>query len=233
MKLRAICSVESLVIQLIDYISLFQVANCTTPANYFHILRRQIALPFRKPLVLMTPKSLLRHPEAKSSFSEMMEGSENCQQITEFRHSNQFRFSIFCFILSGTEFKRVIPEDGPASQSPSSVKKLIFCSGKVYYDLVKQRREKGLEKEIAITRLEQVSRTRGRNFICFRQASHLKLFMCWFQLSPFPFDLVKEECAKYPNANLVWTQEEHKNHGPWFYVQPRIQTALTGSRAMR
>ncbi|KAL0266421.1 UNVERIFIED_CONTAM: hypothetical protein PYX00_008957 [Menopon gallinae] len=153
------------------------VANCSTPANYFHILRRQIALPFRKPLILMTPKSLLRHPEAKSSFDDMVEG---------------------------TEFQRVIPDDGPASQNPSGVKKLIFCSGKVYYDLKKERREKKLENDIAIVRLEQ--------------------------LSPFPFDLVKEQCNKYPNAKLVWTQEEHKNQGAWFYIQPRVNTALNSSR---
>lgn len=105
------------------------VANCTTPANLFHILRRQIALPFRKPLILMTPKSLLRHPEAKSSFDEMIEG---------------------------TDFKRIIPEGGPATQNPSGVKKLMFCTGKVYYDILKAIREKGLESQIALTRVEQV-----------------------------------------------------------------------------
>ena len=78
------------------------VANCSTPANYFHILRRQIALPFRKPLILMTPKSLLRHPDCKSSFDDMVEG---------------------------TEFQRAIPDAGPASQDPLGVKKLIFCTG--------------------------------------------------------------------------------------------------------
>lgn len=78
----------------------FKVVNCTTPANYFHVLRRQIALPFRKPLVIMTPKSLLRHPEARSSFDDM---------------------------ASGTNFQRVIPD--PLAQS--SVRKVVFCSGKV------------------------------------------------------------------------------------------------------
>ncbi|XP_039294155.1 2-oxoglutarate dehydrogenase, mitochondrial [Nilaparvata lugens] len=153
------------------------VANCSTPANYFHILRRQIALPFRKPLILMTPKSLLRHPEAKSSFDEMTEA---------------------------TEFQRVIADDGPASKSPSSVKRLVFCSGKVYYDLKKAREERKLADSVAISRVEQIS--------------------------PFPYDLVKKECAKYPNAELVWSQEEHKNQGAWSYVQPRFHTALNGSR---
>lgn len=105
------------------------VANCTTPANYFHLLRRQIALPFRKPLILLTPKSLLRHPEARSNFDEMLEG---------------------------TEFLRVIPDQGPVTQDPASVKKVLFCSGKVFYDLKKARAEKKLENNIAIVRIEQV-----------------------------------------------------------------------------
>ncbi|XP_070509691.1 2-oxoglutarate dehydrogenase complex component E1-like isoform X2 [Chironomus tepperi] len=156
------------------------VANCSTPANYFHILRRQIAIPFRKPLVLMTPKSLLRHPECKSSFSEMVEG---------------------------TEFQRVIPDRGPASENANNVKRIIFCTGRVYYDLIKARRDKGLEAEIAISTVEQIS--------------------------PFPYDLVKNECFKYPNAEIVWAQEEHKNQGAWNYVLPRFETALNSSRDTR
>lgn len=105
------------------------VANCTTPANFFHILRRQIALPFRKPLILMTPKSLLRHPEVRSSFDEM---------------------------IGTTEFKRVIPEDGPASSDPKSVKRLIFCTGKVFYDIKHLIQGKELESQVALTRVEQV-----------------------------------------------------------------------------
>ncbi|XP_012168262.1 2-oxoglutarate dehydrogenase complex component E1 isoform X5 [Bombus affinis] len=155
------------------------VANCSTPANYFHILRRQIALPFRKPLILMTPKSLLRHPEAKSSFDLMLEN---------------------------TEFLRVIPEEGVASQNPSNVKRIIFCSGKVYYDLKKARAEKKLDDKVAIVRVEQIS--------------------------PFPYDLVKKEANKYANAELVWAQEEHKNQGAWTYIQPRFHTALNGTRSV-
>ncbi|XP_069692670.1 2-oxoglutarate dehydrogenase complex component E1 isoform X5 [Periplaneta americana] len=155
------------------------VANTSTPANYFHILRRQIALPFRKPLILMTPKSLLRHPEARSSFDLMTEN---------------------------TEFLRVIPEEGPAGDNSSGVKKLIFCSGKVYYDLKKARNEKNLDKDVAIARVEQIS--------------------------PFPYDLVKKECVKYPNAAICWAQEEAKNQGAWTYVQPRFNTTLNGSRGL-
>ena len=147
------------------------VANCTTPANYFHMLRRQIAMPFRKPLVLLTPKSLLRHPEARSSFDDMLETAE---------------------------FHRLIPEAGGASQGPEEVRRLIFCSGKVYYDLKKTRDERGLAGSVAIARVEQ--------------------------LCPFPFDLVRDEIAKYPNADLIWAQEEHKNMGAWSFVQPRFQT---------
>ncbi len=151
------------------------VANCSRPGNYFHLLRRQIALPFRKPLIVMTPKSLLRHPECRSSFDDM---------------------------VLGTDFKRVISDDGPAAQNPSGVRKVIFCTGKVYFDLIKARRDAGLEDKIAISTIEQIS--------------------------PFPFDLIKEECEKYSEAELVFAQEEHKNQGAWAYVQPRMQTSIGG-----
>lgn len=149
------------------------VINCSTPANYFHALRRQIALPFRKPLIVMSPKSLLRHPDAKSSFDDMLEG---------------------------TEFQRVIPERGLAAENPESTPNLVFCSGKVYYELLKERAARGLEKEYAITRVEQ--------------------------LSPFPWDLITEEIKKYPNANLIWSQEEHKNQGGWSYFDAHVLTIL-------
>ena len=132
-------------------------------------------MPFRKPLIVMTPKSLLRHPECKSSFDEL---------------------------IPGTEFQRLIPDDGPANKNPAGVKKLIFCTGKIYYDLLKERREQGLEEQIAISTIEQIS--------------------------PFPFDIVKSECDKYENAELVFAQEEHKNHGAWSYCLPRLQTSVGG-----
>ncbi|XP_033064711.1 2-oxoglutarate dehydrogenase-like, mitochondrial isoform X3 [Trachypithecus francoisi] len=153
------------------------VVNCSTPANYFHVLRRQILLPFRKPLIIFTPKSLLRHPEAKSSFDQM---------------------------VSGTSFQRVIPEDGAAARAPEQVQRLIFCTGKVYYDLVKERSSQGLEEKVAITRLEQIS--------------------------PFPFDLIKQEAEKYPGAELAWCQEEHKNMGYYDYISPRFMTILRRTR---
>lgn len=104
------------------------VANPTTPANVMHLLRRQVKLPFRKPLIVMSPKALLR--SAKSSFDEM---------------------------VSGTSFVRAYAESGTAAENPDNVKKIIFCSGKVYYDLVEERKKRDLVNDIAIVRIEQVN----------------------------------------------------------------------------
>ncbi|XP_004708123.1 2-oxoglutarate dehydrogenase, mitochondrial isoform X3 [Echinops telfairi] len=153
------------------------VVNCSSPGNFFHVLRRQILLPFRKPLIIFTPKSLLRHPEARTSFDEM---------------------------LPGTHFQRVIPENGPASQNPGNVKRLLLCTGKVYYDLTRERAARNMTEEVAITRIEQ--------------------------LSPFPFDLLLKEVQKYPNAELAWCQEEHKNQGYYDYVKPRLRTTISRAR---
>uniref|UniRef100_A0AAY4CU83 2-oxoglutarate dehydrogenase complex component E1 n=1 Tax=Denticeps clupeoides TaxID=299321 RepID=A0AAY4CU83_9TELE len=149
------------------------VVNCSNPGNFFHVMRRQILMPFRKPLIMFTPKSLLRHPEARSSFDEM---------------------------LPGTHFQRLIPDSGPAAANPAGVKRLIFCTGKIYYELTRERKARSMEDTIAICRMEQ--------------------------LSPFPFDLVKAETEKYPNADLVWCQEEHKNQGYYDYVKPRMRTTI-------
>lgn len=151
--------------------------NLTTPANYFHALRRQTALPFRKPLIIFSPKSLLRHPDARSSFDEMLES---------------------------TQFQRIIPESGPASESPEETRRLIFCTGKVYYDIMKERDERELTKDVAITRIEQIA--------------------------PFPFDLVQKEVEKYPFAQIHWLQEEHKNMGFYDFCKPRIRTTTKWSR---
>lgn len=155
------------------YSTNWQVVNCSTPANVFHIFRRQIAMNFRKPLILLTPKSLLRLEAARSHVDEMSEG---------------------------TSFQRVIPDSGPASKNPEKVRKLLLCTGKVYYDLVKERNKRGLEEDVAITRVEQIS--------------------------PFPFDLIKAEYQKYDNAQIVWAQEEPMNMGYWTYVSPRLFTAV-------
>jgi 2-oxoglutarate dehydrogenase E1 component len=108
----------------------WQVINCTTPANYFHALRRQVHRGFRKPLIVASPKSLLRHKLAVSTLDDMAEGSM---------------------------FRRVLPEDAPAvTAAPAKVRKLLLCTGKVYYDLLKHRDDIGC-KDVAIARLEQVA----------------------------------------------------------------------------
>lgn len=155
----------------------WQVCNITTPANYFHSLRRQVHRAFRKPLVIATPKSLLRAPFATSTIDDM---------------------------APGTRFLRFIPETDSDiyagnDEENKDVRRLILCSGKVYYDLVKAREEKGI-KDIAIARIEQIS--------------------------PFPFDLVKRHAENFPDAEIVFCQEEPKNQGCWSYVRPRIETSL-------
>jgi len=152
----------------------WQVVNCSTPANYFHVLRRQLYREFRKTLVVMTPKSLLRHELAKSSFAEMDQG---------------------------TFFKQVIAE--PQALDKDKVKRLIFCSGKVYYDIF-QARQAAKRQDIAIARVEQ--------------------------LGPFPYHLVRDEARRFPKAEIVWVQEEPMNQGAWTYVAPRFETALKADR---
>ena len=149
----------------------WQVVNCTTPANYFHALRRQIHRDFRKPLVVMTPKSLLRHRDCVSNFDMFVDDST---------------------------FHRVLYEDAELAPK-SEVKRVVLCSGKVYYDLRKARDERGI-KDITMLRLEQ--------------------------LYPFPDDVLREELAGYPNADVVWCQEEPANQGAWFFVDRRIERIL-------
>jgi len=153
----------------------WQVVNPSTPANYFHALRRQVHRDFRKPLVLIAPKNLLREKRCTSTLEEMAEG---------------------------TKFKRVLREVDPEIYlHPEKCKRVIFCSGKIYYELMEEREKKGLEATgyAAICRLEQIA--------------------------PFPWDKVAAEVAAYPNADVVFCQEEPKNMGAWSYVQPRIETA--------
>jgi 2-oxoglutarate dehydrogenase E1 component len=152
------------------------IANPTTPANMMHLLRRQTKLPFRKPLIVMTPKSLLRDPRCQSTFEEM---------------------------LSGTSFVRAYKETGKPTENPEEVKKVVFCSGKVYYDLRDQRAKRNLDDKIAIVRIEQ--------------------------LAPFPFDIVSSELTKYKNAKICYAQEEHKNGGAYEHVKARLQTILLKS----
>ncbi len=147
------------------------VANCTTPANYFHILRRQLARNYRKPLIMMAPKSLLRHKLAQSKLEDFVEG---------------------------TSFRRVLPETEKLV-SDNKVKKLLICSGKVYYDLLEARKEREI-KDIALIRLEQ--------------------------FYPFPHTSLLEEVKKYPKAEVVWCQEEPENMGGWTFCDRRIEAVL-------
>ena len=148
-----------------------QVCQPTTPAQIFHLLRRQMIRLFRKPLVIMTPKSLLRNKEATSTLDEFSRGG----------------------------FQTVIGETSPAVDS-KKVKRVVFCTGKVYYDLLAARRERALD-DVALVRIEQ--------------------------LYPFPHKAFEAEMKRYAHATqFVWCQDEPQNQGAWFYVQHHISEAL-------
>jgi len=148
-----------------------QVANCTTPANYFHILRRQMHRNFRKPLIIMTPKSLLRHKLAVSPLKMMLEPET---------------------------FHRVLHDDILPKDS-KAVQRVVLCTGKVYYDLLEAQQASN-QQNVTFLRLEQ--------------------------LYPFPADVLAIELAQYPNAEIVWCQEEPQNMGAWTFVDRRIEAVL-------
>jgi 2-oxoglutarate dehydrogenase E1 component len=149
-----------------------RVCNFTTPANYFHALRRQLKANYRKPLVVMTPKSLLRHKLCVSSLAEFGPGSA-------------FRYVI-------PEVDAIAPEE--------RVKRVVLCTGKVYYDLLQERRDKGVN-DVALIRIEQ--------------------------LYPFPANSLAMALAPYKNAEIVWCQEEPENMGAWHFVDRRIEKVLS------
>jgi 2-oxoglutarate dehydrogenase E1 component len=155
------------------------VANCTTPANYFHILRRQIHRSYRKPLVLMTPKSLLRHKLAISDAEDFTNGSS---------------------------FHRVLWDDAEKGHSETKLvadkkmRRVVMCSGKVYYDLLEERDARGID-DIYLLRVEQ--------------------------FYPFPALSLVKELERFPNADIVWCQEEPKNQGAWSFMEPNIEWVLT------
>jgi 2-oxoglutarate dehydrogenase E1 component len=152
-----------------------QVLYPSTPASYFHALRRQMHRDFRKPLIVMTPKSLLRHRQYISTLAEMGPGSS---------------------------FHRVMYER-PPSPADHEIKRVVLCSGKVYYDLFGRRRELGLDDVVALVRLEQ--------------------------LAPFPERVLAEELTRYPKgARVIWCQEEPANMGAWTFVAPRIEAVMRG-----
>ncbi len=157
----------------------WQVANCTTPANYFHILRRQLHRKFRKPLIVMTPKSLLRHKRVTSDLSEMG---------------------------PGTTFHRVLWDDAQARagekiklKPDGEIRRVVLCSGKVYYDLYEAREAAGIT-DVYLMRLEQ--------------------------LYPFPAKALVSELTRFPKAEVVWAQEEPRNMGAWTFAEPNIEWVL-------
>jgi 2-oxoglutarate dehydrogenase E1 component len=156
-----------------------QVANCTTPANYFHILRRQLRREIRKPLILMTPKSLLRHKRAVSKLDEM---------------------------TNGTSFHRILWDDAqylPNEKiklvSDDKIRRVVLCSGKVYYDLYEEREKRGVD-DVYLLRIEQ--------------------------LYPFPTKSLVSGLARFKQAEIVWCQEEPRNMGAWFFVETFLRWVL-------
>jgi 2-oxoglutarate dehydrogenase E1 component len=157
-----------------------QVANCSTPANYFHVLRRQLTREFRKPLILMTPKSLLRHKRCVSRLDEMAAGSTF--------HRILWDDAQFAPHLTTT---RLVADD--------KIRRVVLCSGKVYYDLLEEREKRGVD-DVYLLRVEQ--------------------------LYPFPTKALAGELARFPNADVAWCQEEPKNMGSWTFVQPYLEWVL-------
>ena len=156
-----------------------QVVNCTTPANYFHVLRRQMKRDFRKPLIIFTPKSLLRNKRAVSTLAEFD---------------------------SNTTFHRILWDDAEFLKSEKiklvkddKIRRVVLCSGKVYYDIYEEREKRGLN-DIYILRVEQ--------------------------LYPWPHKALAQELARFKKAEFIWCQEEPQNMGPWSFVQPGIERVL-------
>ena len=149
----------------------WQVVNCTTPASYFHVLRRQIHRDFRKPLIVMTPKSLLRHKLAVSRLADM--GPKQ-------------------------SFHRLLWDAGALAED-SAIRRVVLCSGKIYYDLFEARAERGIE-DVVVLRLEQ--------------------------LFPVPAKALDVELRRFKGADVVWCQEEPANMGAWSFIAPHIEAAL-------
>jgi len=159
------------------------VANCTTPANYFHLLRRQIHRDFRKPLIIVTPKSLLRHKMAISKTEEFTEGSS-------------FHRIMWDDAQYGNSDTKLVADD--------KIKRVVMCSGKVYYDLLEERDARGIN-DIYIMRYEQ--------------------------FYPFPAQSSVKELERFKNAEMVWCQEEPRNQGAWTFMEPNLEWVLTRIKA--
>ena len=153
----------------------WQILNCTSPANYFHALRRQMRRDFRKPLVVFEPKSLLRHKLAVSKLEEFG---------------------------PGTSFHRILSEPFELV-ADDQVRRVVLCTGKVYYDLLQEREARGI-KDVAIVRLEQ--------------------------LYPFPRTSLTRELSRYKNADVVWCQEEPRNMGAWAFIDRRLEDCIVAAQ---
>ncbi len=155
------------------------VANCTTPANYFHLLRRQIHRTFRKPAVVFTPKSLLRHKMCVST-------------IEDFGPGSSFHRLLWDDAQKGNSDTKLVADD--------KIKRVVMCSGKVYYDLLEERDTRGIN-DIYLLRVEQ--------------------------FYPFPAMSLIDELGRFKNADVVWCQEEPKNQGAWTFMDPNIEWVLS------
>lgn len=152
------------------------VAYPTTPAQIFHLLRRQMILPYRKPLIIVGPKTLLRHPDCISDIKEME---------------------------SGSSFRPLLPDS--SITLPAQVERVIFMSGKIYYELVKARRELSLDSKVAIVRVEE--------------------------LCPFPAQEISRLVADFSGAkDFFWVQEEPQNQGAYTFVSSRLGQLLPSGK---
>ena len=156
-----------------------QVVNCTTPANFFHVLRRQLKRAYRKPLIAMTPKSMLRNKRAVSPLYNFVKGTSFHRILIDQAESGR------------NEKMRLTRDD--------KIRRVILCSGKVYWDLYDEREKRGAD-DIYILRFEQ--------------------------LYPFPVKELIRHLSRFKKAEIVWCQEEPKNMGPWNFVDTYIEWAL-------
>jgi 2-oxoglutarate dehydrogenase E1 component len=156
-----------------------QVANITTPSNYFHALRRQLRRDIRKPLILMTPKSLLRHKRAQSRLDEMANGTSFHRLLWDDAQ------------LLPDEKIKLVPDD--------RIRRVVMCSGKVYYDLYEEREKRGVD-DVYLLRIEQ--------------------------LYPVPMKALVQELARFKQADMVWCQEEPRNMGAWHFIEPYLEWVL-------
>jgi 2-oxoglutarate dehydrogenase E1 component len=161
-----------------------QVANCTTPANYFHILRRQLKRDIRKPLILMTPKSLLRHKRAVSRLDEMGPDTSFHRLLWD--------------------DAQLLPDEKIKLVPDNKIRRVVLCSGKVYYDLYEEREKRGVN-DVYLLRVEQ--------------------------LYPVPMKALLAELSRFKQAEMVWCQEEPRNMGAWHFIEPYLEWVLNQAGA--